>query len=323
MDKPAPTLILAALALALALPCRAGEPEAELKKAGREAHERIDEARERRVEARQELERLKKDLRYISEELDREVLDQEANKGLSAYSKGGLERLENLEKRGSIDPKLKPALERLEKLYRELPQKEYAAEYANSLVKAVTEELRRIAEDGKSVDEILRMLDEELALPDSLDAAPGKPGVLGFFPEDVPLEKFKKLGIIKTFLMKHRIKRPKTHVRTTAPDIVAGQHNVQIGVEVEGTVTGVYNAFDMDYCFDIGSLHVEMTPEWRLTHPRLVKPKVGQKVRFKGWTYYDKFHKTELEYDPEDPVMGINRVTLWEVHPVQDVELLP
>ena len=72
----------------------------------------------------------------------------------------------------------------------------------------------------------------------------------------------------------------------------------------------------------VGDLHLEITPEWRLLHKGMPLPKVGQKVRLKGWTYFDSFHGNELEYDPKDPVVGAERVTVWEVHPVQDVEVL-
>ena len=66
-----------------------------------------------------------------------------------------------------------------------------------------------------------------------------------------------------------------------------------------------------------------MTPEWRLLHPKIPKPKTGDKIRVRGWTYYDVFHKFEMEYDPADPVIGLTRATLWEIHPVQDVTILP
>jgi hypothetical protein len=68
---------------------------------------------------------------------------------------------------------------------------------------------------------------------------------------------------------------------------------------------------------------MEITPEWRLLHKGFIEPKVGQKIRVKGWTYYDYFHKSELEYDPADPVVGIKRVVVWEIHPVQSIEIIP
>lgn len=297
-------------------------PEEGLKKAERQAREMVEEAREEKLKAYKQLERLRKDLRYISEELDREVLDEEEGKTLSECSQGGLGRLEDLRDKGSIDPKLEPALERLEEIYRGLPKREYAEEYAMSLVTAVSDELRRIAEQAKSERELLGLLDRELALPEKVPTE-AEAGDLGFFPEDVPLEQFKRLGVIRTFLMKHRLRRPRSHVKTTAGEITAGKHNVQIGVELEGKVTGVYKAVDRDYTFDFGALHIELTPEWRLLHPKIPMPKPGQRVRIRGWTYWDKFHDMELEYDPEDPVLGINRLSLWEVHPVQDIEILP
>lgn len=305
---------------AAAAPSRAAQ-SSDLEKARKEADAILEKSREERLGRYQHLERLRKDLRYISEELDRETLG--SKQTLQEYSEAGLERLADLRRRGNIDPKLDQALERLEDLFRGLPGKDYAEEYGRSLVKAVAHELRWIADEAADEAELLAMLDEEVDLPMSVPEEGGTVDVLRFFPVDVPLEKFKKLGPIRVFLMKHRIKKPKSHAVTTAGDIVGGRHNVQVGVELEGTVTWHGSAIDQDYTFNFGDLHIELTPEWRLMHPKTPKPKTGDKIRIKGWTYFDIFHKAELEYDPEDPVIGLGRKTQWEVHPVQSIEVLP
>lgn len=279
--------------------------------------------RRRRAKTLQESERVKKDLKYISEELDRETVnDQEDTKSLEAYSEGVLARIEELRKNGRLDPKLAPVLNRLEALYRDFPKLDYAREYGGSLVRALNEELRWTAEDSTTADEKLALLDEQLSLPDAMPED-GEVAPNGWiFPVDVPLEKFKKLDPIRVFLMKHHIKRPKSHVRTTPADLIGNKHHVQIGVELEGTVTWADGAFDRDYCFNIGDLHMEITPEWRLLHKNFPKPKVGQKIRVKGWSYFDYFHGSEIEYDAADPVTGLGRATVWEIHPVQDIEIL-
>lgn len=278
---------------------------------------------DRRIAAYQEDERVKKDLRYMSEELDRETLeDEEAEKSLQAYSEGGLARLAGLRARGNLDPMLRPVLDRLETLYRELAGKDYAKDFAGSLVKAVDEELRSAADSGADAAGMVAALERGLELP---AAIPGDGDVedQAFFPTDLTVDQFLKLGPIKIFLAKHRLKRPSSTARAAAADLIAGKHHVQVGVEVEGTVTWARKfPIDQDYCFNIGELHMEITPEWRLTHPGFVTPKVGQKVRVKGWTYYDYFHKSELEYDPADPVLGTLRKVVWEIHPVQDVKVI-
>ena len=315
--------VLALIALSFPLPAAGQGPaggEAALKTAEKQAREALEQAKEEKVRRYQHLERLRKDLRYISEDLDRELLG--PDKDLDGYSKGGLDRIDRLRLSGGIDPQLEPALDKLEEIYRRLPSKEYAREYVRSLVKAIDHELRWIADEAKTEQELLDLLDEHLILP---SMAPGNEDAfedLALFPVDLPLDKFKRLGPIRIFLVKHRIKRPKGHAASTHQDIVAGKHNVQVGVEIAGKVLRTYGAVDLDYCFDIGNLHVEITPEWRVLHPKMPLPKKGDVVRVKGWTYYDIFHKAEEEYDPEDPVMGASRVTLWEIHPAQETEIV-
>ena len=313
-----------AAAQAVPKPAKADGAEAELNSAQSRADELVEKDAERRIEKRQEDERVKKDLHYISEELDRETLDdEETAKPLREYSEGGLSRLAGLRKRGAIDPKLLPILGQLESLYRDLAKKEYAKDFAGSLVKAINEELRVASETAADSEEMIEILKRDLVLPDAIPQD-GDVEDLAFFPVDLPVAKFLKLGPIKIFLMKHRLKAPRSITRTTPEDLIGGKHNVQIGVQVEGTVTWAHKfVFDQDYCFNIGDLHMEITPEWRLKHPGFIEPKVGQKIRVDGWSYYDYFHKSELEYDPADPVLGILRAVVWEIHPVQHIAILP
>lgn len=287
-----------------------GLPEAEAQ--AREAAEEFLETSERRNKL---LRRLKKDLRYISEVIDREIV-MARRMSLSEYSESVLERLEHIERNGNIHPKLLPILKRLKDLFRDLPNKTYAEKYARGLVKAIAHELRETADTAKSENELIRLLKERLALPSSVDAQ-------GWLKIDIPKDEFVAQGVIKVFIAKHRVKRPKKHTVTTAADIVAEKHNVQIGVEITGTVVRDNKfSIDGDYTFDIGNLHIELTPEWRASHRRIAKPVKGQRVRVRGWTYFDMFHKAEEEYNPDDPILGVKRVTVWEIHPVMDIEIL-
>lgn len=327
------------LAVSLLLPAPAFSqgrtaPEAELIKTGQKAQEAVHgyrKEREESIKRHQKIERLRQDLRYIAGEIDRERLGQ--RESLATYSQNCLARLDYLKKNGKLDPRVYDPNEnpphpdrvmtRLEKLCTELPNKVYAAQYSRSLIKAIATELREAADNGKDEAAILAVLKDHLVLPDQDPAEEDAFSALKLFPVDIPEAKFRKLGAIRIFLVKHRIKRPKSHVKTDWKKIADGDHNAQIGVEIEGTVRRHGGAIDGDYTFDIGDLHIEMTPEWRLAHPNIPKPKTGDKIRVRGWSYVDVFHKAEMEYDPEDPVLGINRVTQWEIHPVQDVELLP
>lgn len=306
------SILAAVFICVLPLRLHAGKalPEAE-----RKAHEAAEEFREARHERFKTLERLRKDLRYISEEIDREiVLDRK--KSLSAYSRGLLARIARLRSSGNIHPELGPTLDRIEGLSRDFPSRRYAEPYARGLVKALAHELRWIAETAKSESELLSLLNEHLKLPDSVDAA-------GWLKKDVPKDEFVAQGPIKIFLAKHRLKRPPRYAATTAAAVVGDRHNVQIGVDVTGMVVRHKRSVDGDYTFDIGNLHIELTPEWRAAHRRIPKPVAGQRVRARGWTYWDMFHKAEEEYDPDDPVLGVNRVTMWEIHPVLDIQILP
>lgn len=324
------------LLVTLGLPVSAARPdtEADLRRARSKAEQAVEEYQKTRAASLQrhkEHEALRKDLRYIAEEVDRERLGERQT--LSAHSTGCLARLDYLKRSGRLDARLYDPAEnppdpdkviaRLESICRELPAKTYAEQYPRSLIKAVATELREAADSAEDDATVLALLKERLVLPDQLPGEEDAFTSLALFPVDIPEARFRKLGAIRIFLVKHRLKRPRSHARTDWSAIASGAHNAQIGVEIEGLVVRHGGAIDGDYTFDIGDLHIEMTPEWRLTHPNIPKPKKGDRVRVRGWTYVDVFHKAEMEYDPADPVLGANRVTQWEIHPVQDVELLP
>ena len=187
---------------------------------------------------------------------------------------------------------------------------------------AVPQELALAADSAKDEEELLALLEARLTLPAEVPAEDKPVTALEQFPENLTVEEFKALGTVKTFMVKHRLNRPKVYTPTTTADIETGMHNVQVGVEVSGTVGYADNSFDKDRTFNVGNVHMEMTPDWLLFHPKTHIPKVGEKIRVRGWTYYDVFHKAESEWDPKNPVTGDGRVTLWEIHPVQDVEIL-
>lgn len=265
------------------------------------------------IQGRNEFKRLQKDLRYIAEELDRELLGPR----LSAHDLGIAlaGRVAGLRARGNIDPRLGPTLDKVEWLVSTMEQRADIEHYLYSFLRHLSEELRWAAEVSQDSSALLARLDADLDVP--IDAE-------RFFPEDLPLKEWRKLGMIKKWLMKHRVRRPATHTPTSALAIQRGRHNVQIGVEIEGLVHRRGRlSVDGDTTFDIGDLHIEITPEWRLTHARTMPiPKNGDRVRLRGWTYYDSFHKAEEEYDPNHPVLGAKRKTLWEIHPLQDVTVL-
>ncbi len=210
-----------------------------------------------------------------------------------------------------------------ERLYAELARRSDYKEFAPDLSVAVAEELREAAEEAPDEASLRARLQERLRFPPP-DTGPET--AKSFFPEDLPLPEFRKLGPIRIFLAKHRWRRPRVYRPLPAADILAGRENVQIGAQVEGVVTNVEGTtFDRDWCFDIGELHMEITPEWRLFHRRIPKPRVGDRVRVRGWTYYDIFHEGERYFEWPKPRQGpeADAKNMWELHPVEDVELLP
>lgn len=267
----------------------------------------------RRVSARRDLERLKKDLRYVAEELDRELMGPKKNATAAAAALRA--RIAGLRARGNLDPRLDPILTKLDQLYSTMDQRDHIDYYVRSFMHAITDELREAADQAKDSASLIKTLEGRLDVP--VDAE-------SWLKEDLSVADFKKQGPIKIFIAKHRIKRPTSYVKTTATAVVASRHHVQIGVEIEGVVTYRSLSIDGDLTYDFGSLHLEITPEWRLFYERnLPDPKIGDRIRIKGWSYYDSFHQSEEEYDPADPVLGAARKTLWEIHPLQDLELLP
>lgn len=144
---------------------------------------------------------------------------------------------------------------------------------------------------------------------------------LAWAPKDVSVDKFRALSGWRRQLVKHRIFPPPSYAKTTVQALAAGAHPVGAGVEVEGVVTGVFGSPDGDYCFDLGDVQVELKPEWRLLH-RGPLPQVGQKVRVRGWTFYDITHDDEPVYDPAHPGARKKRASFWEVHPALEVDVL-
>ena len=144
---------------------------------------------------------------------------------------------------------------------------------------------------------------------------------LAWAPKSISVEAFCALSGWRRLLIKHRIGRPASYVKTTVEALAAGAHPVGVGVELEGVVTGVFGSPDGDFCFDLGDLHVELKPEWRLFH-RGPLPQVGQRVRARGWTFYDITHDDEPVYDPAHPGTRKKRASFWEVHPALEVDLL-
>jgi hypothetical protein len=253
--------------------------------------------------------RLALELKRISEALkpaDEEELDRLSKHGRAALAKL---RDESLSSEGLT------ALDKLDAVYKDLPKRTWAEDYALDLAAIIALTPGWVADEGGSVEQMNKRFDESFPIP---DAQPDSDELIKLFPEDVPLEKFKHICPITIFLMKHRLKRPKTITKTTPEDLIANKLHVQVGAQVEGVVTWATGGreFDRDYCFNIGDLHLEITPEWLLTHRGFIKPKVGDKVRVTGWTYWDYFHPAE--HDLDEP--GSRRTTDWEIHPVQSIE---
>ncbi|MHB2025247.1 MAG: hypothetical protein ACYCPQ_01210 [Elusimicrobiota bacterium] len=204
------------------------------------------------------------------------------------------------------DPRL--TFDQLRDFYLNLPKKAGVRLYYKDLLRSIADDIRWAANQARDPEELSTLLRRDLVWPK-------------VFPVDIPLARFKRMNPILVFLMKHRLRRPASYAPTTAQAVIAGRYNVGVGVELEGTVSYARHFYlDGDYVFNIGDLHLEITPEWRLLHPQFPEPKNGQRVKVKGWTYYDIFHKSELEYNPKDPVLGEGlRKTLWEIHPVQSL----
>ena len=241
------------LTLLLPIVALAAEPHPELTKGLKQAQETVEQQKEKSLKRFKAQEQLKKDLNYIAEEIDRERLGETMD--LQSHSASCLKRIEHLKANGNLDKRLYDSAEnpqdpdkvipRLEKLCRELPGKSYAEQYPRGLIKAIATELR----EASALDEAsaLPLLKQHLTLPNLQPGDDDAFSSLALFPTDLTLAQFKKLGAIRNFLVKHRIKRPKTHIKTTPQAILDEKHHVQIGVEVEGTVTHHSGSFDQDY----------------------------------------------------------------------------
>ncbi len=214
----------------------------------------------------------------------------------------------------ALNGSTRPLLRQLETLLEQLRHREDVLPYSRSLARHLILQLRWSAGQRGREAELLAFLDSEL------DCLRRGEEVL---PEDIPLEEFLRLGPLRIFMMKHRLRFPRRTVASTVEELRRGKLNVATGIEVTGLVTErSVVSFDGDVTFDIPPIHMEITPEWRLRHPEMPLPKVGDRVRVRGWTYYDSFHKFEEEYDARHPILGKGRASLWEIHPVQEVEII-
>ncbi len=257
------------------------------------------------VGRRQDLANLRRDLERIADELDRELLAPHATARDAALSlKSRISRLRALH----LDARLDPVLDALERFYDTLERRPYVDYWTPDLLRAVTGELRRRSARAKNAASFAEELTRALDVP--IDAE-------SVLPENLTVAEFKKLGMIRVFLAKHRVRRPSVHVPTTPADLARGRRNVQIGVVVEGVVTAAHGvSIDRDVTFNLGDVHLEITPEWRHVLDRgIPSPQKGDRVRVRGWTYYDAFHESG---EPQSA-----RENVWEIHPVLDLEILP
>ncbi|MBI3553925.1 MAG: hypothetical protein HY077_15625 [Elusimicrobia bacterium] len=250
----------------------------------------------------QRLEALRRSASALADRLEAPVPGAQS---LSDYSSALRARLSELRRAGGLDPALAPVLPQLDALYASLPLKSYAREFAGPLSEAIAQELREASRRSLTEPDLLARLRRELVLPDDLEAS---------FTEGISVADWVKLGLIKRFLYKHRLSRPKTYATATPAELKAGALAVEVGVETSGTVSDGHRAHeDQDWCFTIGGVEMEIPPEWILSHPKLHLPAAGETVKVRGWTYYDNYH--------DDEIPG-GRPTAWEIHPAQDVEVL-
>jgi hypothetical protein len=285
---------LVAAAFLVSAPARASDPLVDAQKVARTA---LDES-----VLRQELRRAADALEKAARELGGESSSAEvARRSRAALTElrqrtGALENDEPYRSAGAF--------------YAELARRDDFAPFAADLSLAAAEELREAAREAANEPAIYVRLPQRLRLP------PRGADPADWIPEDLTLPEFRQLGPVLIFLAKHRAARPESYQRVSTEDVSKGRFRVQTGVEAEGVVTRVSGPeFDHDSCFNIGRLHFEITPEWRAAH-RMTLPKVGDRVRVRGWTYFDVFH--ESERDTPD-----SKDSSWEVHPAQDVVLLP
>jgi hypothetical protein len=223
-----------------------------------------------------------------------------------------LRRVAELRGERGRSPQMRRVLTRVEELVRLYPERWYAREHPGGMTRAIARTLEENAREARSPAELERKTRRDLDLP--ADEAG--------LPTNVPLEKFKKLGPIVIFILKHRTSEPEAYLATTPEDLMANKHNVEVGVSFQGRVTRVNRAVDGDVTFDVSVIHNEITPQFLRSPSRRAKlhmPRVGDLVEVKGWSYYDWFHRDEA---PEEQVITEGRPTVWEVHPVIELRLI-
>ncbi|GEM_PF-4355449 len=204
-------------------------------------------------------------------------------------------------------------LDHLAYVFNQFPLHIYCAGDPAEMVRVITRQIAFALNRVASVSELPIKVKEAIVLPE--DAI-----LYGDFPEDIPLEKFKRLAPITIFLMKHRMNFPGSVVAARAGDLASGKYNVGVGVVLRGKVRNIHRFDgDDDIVFDIEMIHCEITPTWRQRHPDMLIPKEGDLVELAGWSYYDIFHADESQ---EENVGMKKRQTVWEVHPVQKIVAL-
>ena len=225
-------------------------------------------------------------------------------------------------------PQLKAALAHLAGLADDWPNRRYCRLYPRQTLLALARQVEVSARKASSPAEVESFLRADLVLP--LDA-----DLESLFPTDMTLKRYKALGPILIWLLKHRQSTPPSYKPMAVDDIFARQEAddmiVESGVSLKGTVSAVSRAEDGDLCFDVGpssrAIEVEITPDWRALHPTNF-PRVGDNVEVFGWSYFDSFHRDEIEGEKDvlEERPGAEkgkRATLWEVHPAHVVNVLP
>lgn len=212
-------------------------------------------------------------------------------------------------------PEFSVTLEHLDSLLEEWPKRKYCADHPVQMQRAIARQIEFSAEKARSAEDLPEVLKKDLFLPLDVELE-------SLFPTKITVKKFKSLGPIVVFLMKHRMSRPEDYKPMDVEEIFSGVNQdsliVETGAVLKGRVSNVVNTeFDRDITFNIGpdlqSIHCEITPSWRSVHPVDV-PENGDLVEVYGWSYYDLFHTDEEE--------SRIRSTVWEIHPVHKVVIL-
>lgn len=259
-----------------------------------------------------------KSLREEAQEIA-QVLRREKIKGLTPEMaalqlKSAVQRLKSDPRRS---PEFAATLDHLDSLLEEWPKRKYCADHPVQMQRAIARQIEFSAEKARSAEELPKVLKKDLFLPLDVELE-------SLFPTKITVKKFKSLGPIIVFLMKHRMSRPDPdeYKPMNVEEIFSGVNQdsliVETGAILKGRVSNVVNTeFDRDITFDIGpnlqSIHCEITPSWRAVHSVEV-PKNGDLVEVRGWSYYDMFHTDEEE--------SKIRSTVWEIHPVHEIVIL-